>query len=255
MTIKKAVFQGGHPEAPHKLGREELLLYTLLSESFGFETAIASEKQMARSKFVMDHETMAVGGIPFVKHALRQLGKPLPEHTPYPEVLRHLLYREVYTPHSLYATKRWIDSSKRLFVKPADWKRFTGFVAEFSTDYRFNGVGNSTPVWASEPVNFISEWRVYVADDVILDTRFADFGGDRTIEPDMKVICEAVELLAKNKAPRGYVVDFGVLDTGETALVEMNDGFSFGAYDGVPAHVVLAVTVHRWTELISKTLL
>lgn len=32
----------------------------------------------------------------------------------------------------------------------------------------------------------------------------------------------------------GYVIDFGVLDTGEIALIELNDGFSFGAYMASP---------------------
>jgi len=44
-------------------------------------------------------------------------------------------------------------------------------------------------------------------------------------------------------------MDFGVLDTGETALVEVNDGFAFGAYDQVSAEVYWTVTVSRWWQL------
>jgi hypothetical protein len=247
--ITTVVFEGGYPDAPWKLGREENKLYNE-ARRLGLKTVITSEKQMARGKYVMDRYTMAVGGVTFVKHALRQLGILLPKHTPYPEALRHFLYREVKLVSKLRDVKAMLNRGERLFVKPAGWKRFTGFVAEFGTDLRFNGASNSIPVWISTPVNFVSEWRVYVCSDVILDVRFADHGGDREIKPDQAVITEAVMAMAKAGAPRGYVIDFGVLDTGETSLVEMNDGFSFGAYDGLQSETLWVVTLNRWMELV-----
>ncbi|KWW32410.1 MULTISPECIES: ATP-grasp domain-containing protein [Cupriavidus] len=232
------------------LGREEAIMVAF-AERQGIAVARASEKQVERKRIRLSPGVVAVGSVPFVRHALRQLGKDLPAHTPYPASLGHLLYRQVRKLPSLNEALALLRAGHRLFIKPADgWKRFTGFVAEFEDDYRFNGASRSKPVWACDPVRFISEWRAYVADGIILEVRFADHGGDRGEAPDLAVIRQAVALLAAHAdTPAGYVIDFGVLESGKTALIEMNDGFSFGAYDGVAAETYWKVTVRRWQEL------
>lgn len=233
------------------LGREEACM-AKLAELRGIPVFRASESQVERSKFLMAPGIVPVGSVPFVKHALRQMGKSLPEHTPYPSELSHLLYRNVQKMRSLRDAKEIVNEGRRLFIKPADgWKRFTGFVAEFGDDYRFNGASASKPVWISDAVTFVSEWRAYVVDGEVIDVRFADHGGDRTVEPNLDVINKAVSALYQaGLAPNGFVIDFGVLDTGETALIEMNDGFSFGAYDDLPPETYWAVTVKRWMQLV-----
>lgn len=253
MDITTVVLEG-NPVT--KLGLEETMMFNEATR-LGLKTVIVSEKQLSRNKFRMEPDMMAVGGVPFVKQALRQLGKKLPEHKPYPLALEYMLYRDILRLMRLRDAKDMLAQGHRLFVKPAGWKRFTGFVAEFPDDHRFNGASNSIPVWISTPVTFLSEWRVYVADDVILDVRFVDHGGDRRITPNMAMITGAVEELARTGiAPRGYVIDFGVLDNsptncgGVTALIEMNDGFSFGAYDGLQSETLWVVTLNRWMELV-----
>lgn len=49
----------------------------------------------------------------------------------------------------------------------------------------------------------------------------------------------------------GYAIDFGVLSTGETALVEMNDGFSVGAY-GINQEDYTDMVMARWEELLKN---
>jgi hypothetical protein len=234
------------------LGREEAMM-AALAASRGIPVERASEKQLERRRILLSAGMVAVGSVPFVKHALRQFGKELPLHAPYPTALGHLLYRDVRKLPALSDAHALLAAGRRVFIKPADgWKRFTGFVAEFADDYRFNGVSRAKPVWVSDPVRFVSEWRAYVADNAVMDVRFADHGGDRDAKPDISVIREAVALLAEHPAtPAGYVIDFGVLDTGETALIEMNDGFSFGAYDDVTPEAYWSVTVSRWQELVA----
>lgn len=187
-----------------------------------------------------------------MKHALRHVGEALPEHNPYPECLQGILLRRVKKLPSLRLAKERILRGERLFIKPADgWKKFTGFVADDPHDIRFNGVSSSVAVWISEPVCFVSEWRAYVANNQLRDVRFVDYGGNRSAKPDMSVINDAVSRLAASQsAPSGYVMDFGVLaQCGSTALVELNDGFSFGAYDGLSAETYWAISVARWAEL------
>jgi len=223
----------------------------LLAAQRGIPVFRASLKQVERGRFKLLAGMVPVGSVAFVAHALRQLGQHLPEHTPYPSALNHLLHRKVRRLRSLREAKALLAEKRQLFIKPADgFKRFTGFVAEFPDDPRFNRAAGSKPVWVSDPVRFVSEWRAYVADDKILDIRFVDDGGNRDVTANLGLIQDAVNALAASAtAPAGYVIDFGVLDTGETALIEMNEGFAFGAYDGVSAEVYWAVTISRWQEL------
>ena len=52
-------------------------------------------------------------------------------------------------------------------------------------------------------------------------------------------------------APWAYCLDVGVLDSGDTALVEMNDAFSIGMYDGMEKCYGDLLTT-RWKELTFK---
>jgi len=224
-----------------------------LASARGVPVQFASTKQMERGKVAIEPQTVAIGSVPFVKHSLRQLGKALPEHAPYPDCLRPMLHRDVRKLAALREARKMLTKGQRMFVKPANgWKRFTGFVADDPRDIRFNGTSSSMAVWISDPVEFVSEWRAYVAKNRLLDVRLADNGGDKSAVADRGVIEEAVERLATaGAAPAGYVMDFGVLrDCGRTALIEVNDGFSFGAYDGVAPEVYWEISVGRWAELV-----
>lgn len=234
------------------LGREEALMEAQ-AHARGVPVRFASVKQVERNKCALDKTTVAIGSVPFVKHALRQLGRTLPEHIPYPDVLRQMLHREVRKLNTLREARVMVTQGRSLFIKPAEgWKRFSGFVSDDPRDMRFNGASSYLPVWISEPVTFASEWRAYVAHDKVLDVRFVDHGGDRGLRIDRDVVDEAVRLVATSgSAPAGYVIDFGVLHPcGKTALIEMNDGFSFGAYDDVAPEVYWDISISRWAEMV-----
>ncbi|MDY7014869.1 MAG: ATP-grasp domain-containing protein [Cyanobacteriota bacterium] len=76
------------------------------------------------------------------------------------------------------------------------------------------------------------------------------YSGAPSAKVDEFVVEDAVCCLDKaGESVAGYSLDFGVLETGETALVEMNDGFSLGNYglaDGKYTDLILA----RWKELL-----
>jgi hypothetical protein len=236
-----------------QLSREEMLM-AAHAKVLGIPVSTASIKMMERGRVQVDDATLVSGSVPFVLHAMRQLGVAVPQHVPYPEELAPWLHRRVWRRDRLRDVLNNLDKdASPVFVKPAlGWKKFTGFVVEFADDYRFSGVSRNIPVWVSEPLSFVSEWRAYVANGVVLDVRFADHGGDRGIKPDLEVIDEAVALHTRSgNAPAGYVIDFGVTVDGRTALIEVNDGFSFGAYDGLAASIYWEVTAARWRELLA----
>lgn len=67
----------------------------------------------------------------------------------------------------------------------------------------------------------------------------------------MGVVGQMARDYAEAGAPGAYCLDVGVLETGETALVEVNDAFSVGMYEGMEAcYPELLVT--RWNELTTK---
>lgn len=236
----------------YRLGREELLVQSVAKEH-GRSVDIACLAQIQRGK-VKVNETMAViGSIPFVKAALTQLGGNLPVPNPYPTVLRDYLHRDVKVLHIKEALALIDHSGKPVFIKPAErWKSFTGCVPADSRDIRLNGASRSQKVWVSDPVRFLSEWRAYVLDGELRHLSWYD--GNRAIEPNPEVIRTAIAQYVAEGAPIGFAIDFGVLASGETALVEVNDGFSVGAYEEVDPLMYTLLIATRWQEMACTTI-
>ena len=58
-----------------------------------------------------------------------------------------------------------------------------------------------------------------------------NYAGDLNSKIDQAVVESAIFAYRySGEAPAAYGIDFGVLETGETALVEANDGYALGAY-------------------------
>lgn len=67
----------------------------------------------------------------------------------------------------------------------------------------------------------------------------------------MFLVNEMVWALACTKnAPAAFSLDVGVLDTGETALIECNDAWALGYYKGSLAHKdYIRMLWMRWEQL------
>ncbi len=114
-------------------------------------------------------------------------------------------------------------------------------------------VSRNEKLICSEIVRWKSEYRVYVVNSEIRAIDYYD--GDPGIMVSREVIEKAVEALDRHKESyAGYAIDFGVLDSGETALIEMNDGFAVGAYS-IDADNYTDMILARWEELLSSGLL
>lgn len=144
----------------------------------------------------------------------------------------------------------------QVFIKPSqDHKLFTGFVwSEGGTkEQRFQlaPLSDFTPVWVSEVVNFVSEYRVFILNNQILDCR--RYKGDWSKAPNHHAVEAAVELMAP-KAPMAYCLDVGVVENeafqDTTLLVEVNDGFAFGGYGLAPPQYACMIAA-RWRQLCS----
>ncbi|AFY91484.1 ATP-grasp domain-containing protein [Chamaesiphon minutus] len=219
----------------------------------GISTTLYTEKWIRRRQLPLDERSLVVGDMPCIFGALQQLGIPIPLPNDYPASLHDFLHRRVWR-----STLRALEFSLRegmsrsIFAKPANrCKRFTGCVFDAESDlYRVTGVSRREELLCADVVTWLSEYRVYVVNSEIRSVNW--YVGDRQIAIDLDVVRSAIVALdAAGESFAGYAIDFGVLATGETALVEMNDGFALGAYN-IDRQNYTDLILSRWEELLAR---
>jgi len=198
---------------------------------------------------------LPVGSVEFVRAAARRLGVSLPDFEAYPQALRRFLHRAV-RPGILNDAQ---STRSVLFVRPMRAiKAFTGFVSTDPPlslmDPRLEGADPTTAVWFCTPVSWLCEWRYYIVDNQVLGAgRYDPEGADDAPDPDPQQV-QAMVAAFGPCAPAGYALDVGVLSTGQTALIEVNDGWALGHYKGTcsPADY-LRLLQARWEELCGQS--
>jgi len=180
-----------------------------------------------------------------VWQGLKKLGKPIPPPLDYPEELQEFLGRNIRKA-TLGEVRGQIGS---VFIKPQEHKLFTGFVwtGDSTSRRRIVTLPDEVPIWIAEPVEFVAEYRAFHLYETIIDCR--KYKGDWSKAPDRKVV-EAAWKKYKKHAPAACCIDYGVLSTGETVIVEANDGMSFGGY-GLPPVSQARMLAARWFEMVS----
>lgn len=194
-------------------------------------------------------EAVPVGTVEFVSEVMSARDIALPEHLSYPDCLRSFLLREIKP--GVFA-----DAIGDVFVKPyRGIKRFTGaLLPDLLADPDTFTLAADYPVWISEPVSFVSEWRYYILNGAIVGAGRYDDGPDESPIPDPSTIKLAADAMSSRGAPAGYALDFGVLNDGRTALIEANDGWALGYYKGSCTHVDYARILHaRWMDLLGRS--
>lgn len=218
----------------------------------GIPVQLFTEKRLLRRQLAIAPDTLVVGYVPVVLGALHQLGVPAPEPNDYPACLAHLLRRRVWQSTVGEVSDAVHDGRfGSAFVKPRGrLKHFTGLVVDSPADlWHLGGTSRRQGVLCSDVVGWRSEFRYFVIDGRVAGAR--SYAGDAGIVPDQEVVREAVStLVASGEAPAGFGIDLGVLSTGETALVEMNDGFALGSY-GLEDELYTDLVIARWRELVS----
>ena len=144
----------------------------------------------------------------------------------YPDELRNYMQRRAEA-STLGAAKRRFEHES-LFIKPRfRHKCFTGRVVEGPLQAAdLSQFSDDLEVWVSEPVEFASEWRVYVCSGQIFE--ISRYVGQPTAFPDGDTVARMVGSV---ESPVCYGMDVGVeAATGETTLVEMNHAFCLGNY-------------------------
>lgn len=213
--------------------------------------SIGSAGDSLRSK-----TTLPVGTVEFVRAAMELAGIIEPPNISYPDVLRPWLRRKV--------EQRAAGSVLgHHFIKPTATKRFTGFVFDMLSNPEhlsfhdraqynaFLSMPADEKVWISERVTWLSEFRYYVLDGKVLGNGRYDDGPDEAAEPDEDAVRQMAELMTREPdAPAAFGLDVGVLESGETALIECNDAWALGYYKGTLSHRdYVAMLWRRWEQL------
>ena len=192
-------------------------------------------------------DNIFLGSIDFIHSALRKLNIPIPEPNDYPISLKNFIGRNISE-----STIEKISNNPDLwnvFVKPkGTLKKFAGRLVK--TTHDLVGCGdreNIVPIWVSDPVDFISEWRVFVRYNKIIGVK--SYKGDWRSQYDYRIIEDAVR--SYENAPAGYAIDFGLTSDGKLLIVEVNEGYSIGSYGLFYVDYAKLISA-RWAELTGQ---
>jgi hypothetical protein len=218
--------------------------------------SVRMEGMEVYAAMLRERSTVPVGSVEFVRKAMGLAGIAEPVNRSYPEILRPYLHRKV-------EKRRAGSVIGHYFIKPVATKLFTGFVFDtldnpehlsFHDRAQYNAflaLSPETPVWVSEPVTWLSEFRYYVVDGKVCGKgRYDDAPDDMPETDDEKVQEMAALVYREPNAPAAFSIDVGVLDSGETALIECNDAWALGYYKGTLSHRDYVFMLwRRWEQL------
>lgn len=178
----------------------------------------------------------------------------------YPTVVADHLMRDVRR-----STVGDVLSSVRraVFVKPVATKLFAGFVyrpgqpdlmseSDIVSLRQMQALRSCVPLWVSEPVQFVSEWRYYVRHGrVVGSARYDQDGLDDALAPDPFMVEAGAMTMARHGGASIFAMDYGVLGDGRTALVEVNDFWALGLYKGaLSSGDYFEMLCMRWQEML-----
>ena len=242
-TIERALLE---LERNGQLGEDEAPLLAVFGD-LGIAVETFHRKDLVRGRIDVSAATLVCGSLTSVAAGLKYAGAQLPAPFDYPESLHGLLRRRIWASDLGGVRANVGAGAAPVFVKPRSVrKRFTGRVIRDEGDlYALASVSRTTPVWCSEVVEFLAEYRVFVVGGRVVGIR--PYAGDPEVAPSAEVVeacCRALGHVA------GLAFDVGVLLNGSTALIEVNDGFSIARYGLDPAAYGRLLCA-RWVQLVS----
>jgi hypothetical protein len=193
--------------------------------------------------------TPVFAGVVVFDEILNKLGVDYKKIDTYPEVLRPYMNRHVEKTTLGEYRNKWHkdeDNISVMFMKPVKQKQFNGKLMKSIVDWiglvKFS---DDTQVYVSDPVNFVTEYRIYIKQDRLILGR--NYRGDWTKTIDVNVVKDAIKTFSP-VAPCAYALDFGLTEDGKTTLVEFNDATSLGNYGLAPV-IFADMIVCRWHEI------
>ena len=203
-------------------------------------------------------DALPVGSVEYLRASMRAAGLVEPEWSYYPAQLEWLLRRKVQRTSAGLVIGRQ-------FVKPVKTKLWNGFVFDSMKDPvlldehdreqydAFMSAAAEEQVWISEPMRFLCEWRYYVCKGQLVGAaRYDPDGEENAPVPDKTAVRKALRCLVESSgSDLTCALDVGVMDGGETALVEVTDAWALGLYSGaMTTKVYLEMLAARWKQIV-----
>ncbi|MGN7864625.1 ATP-grasp domain-containing protein [Chryseobacterium sp. 22458] len=239
-----------HEYGNKKLEPEHQDVIDVLEKRF-INYELFTNKKILRNQLFIDHTTFIAGDHFVFSYIFRKYGLQPPADC-YPKALQHYLKRDIRETTIRNLSNSFDGNIPYIFVKPKlKTKLFTGFTIESPLDlYRLMEFPGNTELYYSPIVDWKAEYRVFVNNSKIVGIK--RYNGDEGYEPDMTVVQNAVhDLENSEECTKAYGIDFGILSTGDTALVEWNDGYALGSY-GLDKEVYTDLLLARWSEIMTE---
>jgi hypothetical protein len=221
-------------------------------KELGEEIKFYSVADVFTERIPYTEHNIVVGHIDQCRRHIRNItGKEIP-NLDYPRELSKFLGRDIKMGElgDIYKLVTRNESIEPIFVKSFEQKQLTGFVCSSFSDFtkHCTGYEMNTKVYISDVLKIRSEYRTYIhKHDIVSSLRYK---GDYDKAPSKVVLEEMLYLLRHVNMPIAYSIDVGILDTGETILIECNDGFALGNY-GVNSMKYAEMHRDRWYQLIN----
>ena len=172
-----------------------------------------------------------VGSVEFAEAVLEKgygIQNIIPQNIPRPLLTHEFCGRKVVPACGVDDIIGLMEKFKtdRVFIKSAERAKadFTGIYRASDLEADWNPQGEK--IFMSTPVNFVSEWRIFVFRGRIIDAR--PYAGNHLVAPSESSIKKMVE--AMGDTLHAYTLDVGVTDTGVTAIVEVHNFIACGLY-------------------------
>lgn len=229
--------------------------YLLQSETddLNLELSIVHDL-LKRTKYINSYESLSIeqltadnsdkviipiGNIPFVEKWL-QLNKGITKENPL-EVPKYLRLPELLNREYNIVKAKDLPRTGKWFIKDADTLKAWAYAGDMETfeldkalqekknEFDFSlKINPETNCVLSEYLDILSEYRVYVVDNTIVDISY--YNGNPLVFPDVKVINQANNLIRLNeKWLKSYTIDVMVTSRG-TSIIEVHNFTSVGLY-------------------------
>lgn len=157
-----------------------------------------------------------------------------------------LKYKKEFWKREIESGQTFPNTPFPKFIKPY-WKlkEFEPFIAKNYKEAMDKGSNFLNII--SEPVKFLTEYRCFILEKELIGAQF--YAGDQNLMPNLKLIPKIIS--EYSNAPVAYTCDLGVLDNGETAIVEFNDAWACGCY-GLEPRLYARWLKARWIEILTQ---
>lgn len=187
-----------------------------------------------------------VGSIDGMSILFKNIGKyPTPIDFPDTVLNSGLLNRTISTMKLNDFVETFKSNSKPMFVKPLQTKLFDGVLISKQEHLSYLRFENCD-VLVSEPVEILSEHRVYVHNKKAVYS--CNYSGDFRISPCFDYVDKLIDVYKEQ--PIAYTIDVAILKDGSMTVIEFNDFWAIGSY-GLYCINYSQMLLDRYCEIVS----